>query len=249
MALFTITTTAALSLPPDQLGALKETIPHGGSYTFAINDFTTNASPNYSHPQGQSLSKIKIDTLTNVGGSFKLNNVDISVGDEIDQADISSGLLNFVDDGSDATEHTSFFTYFASDDVSNTFSTVTGTITVKTLIEVNLPPVIGDATETLPYGLTLTFTAAMFTTDTTPAYSDSEGDTADILKITSLPTNGTVKYKGKPVYTNIEVSFTDIASGHLTFVGPTGFTGFGSGSFSFEIADSAGTYSDNNFNV
>ena len=66
MALFTKTTTAALSLPPDQLGTLKETISHGGSYTFTINDFTTNASPNYSHPQGQSLSKIKIDTLTNV---------------------------------------------------------------------------------------------------------------------------------------------------------------------------------------
>ena len=249
MALFTITTTAAASLPPDQLGATNETISYGGSYTFSLNDITTNSSPNYSHPQGQSLSKIKVDTLTNVGGAFKLNNVDILVGDEIDQLDIKSGLLQFVDDSSDPVEHTSSFTYFASDDVSNTFSTVTGTITVKTLAQVNLPPVIGDATQTLPYGLTLTFTPAMFTTDTVPAYSDSEGDSADILKITSLPTNGTMKYKGKPVYVNMEITFADITSGHLTFVGPTGFTGFGSGSFSFEIADSAGTYSDNNFNA
>lgn len=249
MALFTITTTAAASLPPDQLGSLEETISHGGTNIFALNDFTTNASPNYSHPQGQSLSKIKIDTITNVGGAFKLNSVDILVGDEIDQLDIKSGLLTFVDDSSDITEHTSQFTYFASDDVSNTFSTVTGTIIVKTLAEVNAGPVIGDATQTLAYGLTLTFTEAMFTTDTVPAYSDSEGDTADILKITSLPTNGTMKYKGKPVYVNQEITFADIASGNLTFIGPTGFTGFGSGSFSFEIADSSGAYSDNNFNA
>tara|TARA_R110002050_G_scaffold71231_4_gene153155 strand:- start:17792 stop:18541 length:750 start_codon:yes stop_codon:yes gene_type:complete len=249
MALFTITTTAAASLPPDQVGSLKETISHASTNVFTENDFTTNASPNYSHPQGHSLSKIKIDTLTNVGGAFKLNSVDILVGDEIDKLDIKSGLLQFVDDGSDITEHTSQFTYFASDDVSNTFSTVTGTITVKTLAQVNEGPVIGDATQTLAYGLTLTFTEAMFTTDTVPAYSDSEGDTADILKITSLPTNGTVKYKGKPVYVNQEITFSDIASGNLTFVGPTGFTGFGSGSFSFEIADSSGAYSDNNFNA
>ena len=244
MALFTITTTAPVAATPDQVGSITITLPHAGSFTFSENDFTTNCAPVYSHPQGHAISKIKINTLTNVAGNFKLTGTDITVGQEIDVTDIASGLLTFVDDSSDATAHTSNFTYFASDVVSNSFGSVIGTISTSVLAEVNANPVIGDATEVLAYGLTLTFTAAMFTTDTVPAYSDAEGDTPDKLKITSLPTNGVLKYKGKPAVLNAEISFADITSGHLTFVGPTGFTGFGSGSFNFEIADSSGQYSN-----
>ena len=244
MALFTITTTAPVAATPDQVGSITITLPHAGSFTFTENDFTTNCAPVYSHPQGHAISKIKIDTLTNVAGSFKLIGTDIIAGQEIDFTDIVSGGLSFVDDSSDATAHTSNFTYFASDVVSNSFGSVIGTISTSVLAEVNAPPVVGDNTETLAYGLTLTFTAAMFTTDTTPAYSDAEGDTPATLKLTSLPTNGTIKYKGKPALLNAEIDFADITSGHLTFVGPTGFTGFGSGSFNFEIADSAGSYSN-----
>ena len=244
MALFTITTTAPVAATPDQVGSITITLPHAGSFTFSENDFTTNCAPVYSHPQGHAISKIKINTLTNVAGKFKLTGTDITVGQEIAITDIASGLLTFVDDSSDATAHTSNFTYFASDVVSNSFGSVIGTISTSVLAEVNANPVIGDATEVLAYGLTLTFTAAMFTTDTVPAYSDAEGDTPDKLKITSLPTNGVLKYKGKPAVLNAEISFADITSGHLTFVGPTGFTGFGSGSFNFEIADSSGQYSN-----
>ena len=244
MALFTITTTAPLAATPDQLGTITITLPHAGSFTFSENDFTTNCAPIYSHPQGHAISKIKIDTLTNVAGSFQLTGTDITVGQEIDVTDIASGLLTFVDDSSDATAHTSNFTYFASDVVSNSFGSVIGTVNTSILAEANIPPVIGDNTATLFYGLTLTFTAAMFTTDTTPAYSDAEGNTPDKLKLTSLPTNGIIKYKGKPALLNAEIDFADITSGYLTFVGPTGFTGFGSGSFNFEIADSAGSYSN-----
>lgn len=247
MALFTITTTAAADVPPNQPGSFEETVAHAGTYFFSLNDFTTGASPNYSHTKGNALSKIKIVTLTNVAGSFQLQGVDIIVGQEIDASDLQSSFLSFADDSSDPAEHTSFFTYSASDVGSNIFSTTEGTITVKTLVEVNAAPVIGDATETLAYGLTLTFTAAMFTTDTVPPYSDAEGDVADIVKITGLPSHGTLKYKGKPVVVNKEITIADITAGHLTFIGPTGLIGFGSGSFAFEIADAAGRWSNNNF--
>ena len=90
---------------------------------------------------------------------------------------------------------------------------------------VNQPPTIGNYTmskanrEGATIGTTLT--TAMFTTSTTPAYSDIEGDSADAVRINTLPTNGAVlKLDGVIVTVGQTITIADITSGKLKLVAP-----------------------------
>ena len=59
--------------------------------------------------------------------------------------------------------------------------------------QINQPPSqVGDGARTTDHATTVTFTVADFTTNTTPAYSDPEGDAAAQLRVLSLPANGTL---------------------------------------------------------
>ena len=79
-------------------------------------------------------------------------------------------------------------------------------------------------------------TSAFFTTDTSPAYNDPEGDAPYKLKILSLPAEGTLKLNGVAVSVNDEILFTDIDNSLLTY-DVTGLTYDVSTSFTFAISD------------
>lgn len=112
-------------------------------------------------------------------------------------------------------------------------------MTITTNAYVNLPPSqVGDNSKSTNYGVTIIFTVADFTTNTTPAYSDPEGDTASLLKITSLPTNGVLQLNGVNVTLNQEISFTDIDAGLFTYVPNNATLTSYIVNFNFEIADS-----------
>ena len=87
---------------------------------------------------------------------------------------------------------------------------------------VNQPPsVVGNYSTSQGNRSTLAVTTAMFTTATTPAYSDPEGDAAQAVRIDSLPTNGAVlKLDNINVTTGQVILMTDIAAGKLKLVGP-----------------------------
>lgn len=118
------------------------------------------------------------------------------------------------------------------------------TFTITTNAYVNLPPSqVGDNSLSTNYGSTITFTAADFTTNTTPAYLDPEGDTAASLRITSLPTTGELQYNATTVTLNQIVSFTDITGGLLTYVPDNATTSSYIDNFTYEIADNgSGTF-------
>lgn len=103
---------------------------------------------------------------------------------------------------------------------------------------VNLPPAtIGDGTQTTDYGTVLVYTTADFTSNTTPPYSDPEGDAALNLKVLSLPVTGVLKYDSILVTTNQIISFADIALGKFTYTPDNSVTTSYNSAFTFTIAD------------
>ena len=238
MATFTVTTNTKTNSAPTVIGDNKILIDNGATHVFTIANFTTETYPAYLDPEGDAVSKFKILSTTYSNGVINLNGVAVSIGDEIDHTSISSGLLTYEDDGTNAAAHESVIEYTLSDLGSNSFSLSSGNIGFKVSAETNLPPTeVGDGSETISFGETLIFTRAMFTTSTNPSYADPEGDVADKLKITVLPTSGIIKLNGVNVIANQEIDFADIDSGLLSFIGDLSQLSGSSDSFEFEIAD------------
>ena len=130
-----------------------------------------------------------------------------------------------------------FYFKVSNNETEKTFSNM-ATFTVNVDGEINQPATIGDGSTTGVYGATITFTRAMFTSATTPAYSDPEGDAAATLKITVLPTTGTIKLSGTNITVNDEFDFTtQIDAGLLTFVPDNAETDSIAIDFVFGIAD------------
>ena len=103
---------------------------------------------------------------------------------------------------------------------------------------VNLPPsAVGDNTIASSYGDTIIFTSANFTTETSPVYSDPEGDAASMLKILTLPATGSLMFNGSNVIANQEITFAEIDSGYLIYNPDLLVTSVQSLTFTFAIAD------------
>lgn len=112
------------------------------------------------------------------------------------------------------------------------------TFTINVNAYTNQPPSIGDNELTLGYGVTKTFSIADFTINTTPPYSDPEGDGPYKLKVTSLPIVGTLMFDGSPVTLNQEILFVDIGAGKFQYISDSGeIDGYVDDDFTFEISD------------
>lgn len=116
--------------------------------------------------------------------------------------------------------------------------------TLNTNAYVNQPPsTVGDGSATTNYGATYTFTRADFTTNTTPAYADPEGDAAQNLRVLSLPTTGELQLNAVAVTINQVISFANIDSGLFTYVPDNATTTAYADTFNFEISDvGSGSY-------
>ncbi len=238
MATFTVTSTTKTSGPPTVIGSIRIPINYGQTYVFTIANFTTGTSPKYVDPDGDAISKLKVISTTYVNGAINLSGVPITIGQEIDHTDISSGLLTYVDDGTNPVFHQSGFVFTLSDLGSNTFSAESGSVRMGVSGKTNSGPSdVGEGSETIAFGESLIFTRAMFTTDTSPAYADPENDIADKLKLTILPSSGTIKLNGTNVVPNEEINFSDIDLGLLIFTGDVEAISGGIDTFEFEIAD------------
>lgn len=96
-----------------------------------------------------------------------------------------------------------------------------GTITMNTGAYVNLPPdVVGDNTFAIANRATKVYALADFTSGTTPAYNDPEGDVVDALRIDSLPVDGTLNNNGVAAVINDVITSANITLGHITYDGP-----------------------------
>lgn len=243
MANFAININAAANNPPSRLGTYTLNLDYNQAHTFTVANFTTGTVPTYVDPEGDPAATVRITSLP-VTGTLELNAVAVTLNQDIPVANITANELVYTADVGTTIAYSESFTFDIADSGSLTLSGLTGTVSVNVAAEVNLPPTaVGDRTETIEYGETLVFTRAMFTTLTTPAYSDPEGDAADLLKITGLPVDGEIQLNGIPVALNAVIDFADIDLGLLTYVPDLVDTDGDVEGFTFEIADvGSGTF-------
>ena len=235
--LYTVTNSGLQNGRPNQIGANSIVLSNRTSHTFTVANFTSETTPSYSDPEGDGMSYIKILSLP-ISGDLNLNGVTVSINDLIYSGDISTGNLAFDSADSDSASEP-YFTFDVADVGSNSLSGLSGGLfTFNVGSKQNLPPSsVGDKTLALDYGNTYTFTRANFTSETTPAYADPEGDSASRLKILNLPANGEIRFNGSAVVANQIINFSEIDSGYLIYVPDLVVTTVQSLEFNFSIAD------------
>lgn len=240
--LYTITNSGLQNGRPTQIGANTINIAFGATHTFTLANFTSETTPAYSDPEDDALSFIKIITLPSTG-VLKLNGVDVVLGQQVTSGQISTGNLTYVSAG----DGSYVFQFDAADVGSNSLSGLsTGLITMLVAEAINLPPdVVGDNTILLDYSVSKIFTVADFTSGTTPAYNDPEGDPASLVKILTLPADGNLVFNGTNAIINQEITVAEIASGYLVYTPDLGIVTSQVLTFNFSVADSgSGTYTE-----
>ena len=243
MGTITLAIATESNQPPNQPGVVSLNLSYNELYAFTVADFTTLASPAYSDPEGDAFQNVKIPTVP-TQGSLTINSSAAAPNDIVTEAQIIAGQLEYQCDVADAGGYSETFTYTTSDVGSSTYSSFSGTVAVIVAAQIsNLPPsTVGTGSATIGYGETLVFTRAMFTSDTTPAFSDPEGDPALYLKITGLPALGEIQIDGIPVATDEVIDFDDIDAGLLTYVPDLADTDGDLQGFTFQIADISGIF-------
>ena len=99
---------------------------------------------------------------------------------------------------------------------------------------VNTLPTAANGTVTTNEDTDYTFSAAEF------SYADDDGDALSSVKITGLPTAGTLKLDGTPIASGAlpkAVAAADLAAGKLTYTPPANANGPGYASFTFRVND------------
>tara|TARA_R110000796_G_scaffold181330_1_gene297842 strand:- start:8870 stop:9607 length:738 start_codon:yes stop_codon:yes gene_type:complete len=114
-----------------------------------------------------------------------------------------------------------------------------GIITLDLSARDNLPPsASGWKSISVAFGATHVFTLANFTTETTPAFADPEGDALEAIKITTLPSQGTLKKGVTDVILNEEITSAELTAGDLTYVSDgTDTDGYSDGFMEFLVSD------------
>lgn len=96
-----------------------------------------------------------------------------------------------------------------------------GTLTINSAAYVNQPPdQVGDNTIAVANRAVTTLTLAMFTTGTTPAYNDPEGDPVQDVRIDAIPADGLLELDGVAVSPGDIIPVADINSNLLVYTSP-----------------------------
>lgn len=239
--LYTITNSGSANSRPSQIGANTVATTYGTSYVFTLADFTTGTTPPYADPEDDALSYIKVLTLPSQG-ELHVNDVAISANTIVSVGVISTGNFKLVPPATapgGISETVPSFTFDCADAGSNQLSGLeTGVMSLSLTAAANsAPSTVGDNTVLFGYGVTKVFSAADFTTNTTPAYSDPESNAAYKVKITSLPSSGSLTFNGSPVLVNQEILLSAVDSGYLTFNQDLAVKSSQTITFDFSISD------------
>lgn len=238
MGLYTIQIEAKDNSKPTSIGNNTIQVNHNSTYVFTEANFTTETSPPYSDPDGDGIKNIQIIQLLSPGtGDLLLNGVAITLNQEISMSAITSGFFTYVSDSGTTTSYQDLFKFDASDVGSEIYSGLEGIITMSVASYQNQPPTTGDNSDTIAHAATKVFTAADFTTGTTPAYNDPEGDAALNLRVNTLPANGTLRLSGVAVVANQVIPFTSISASAFTYTATKNNITLRDVSFDFDIED------------
>jgi hypothetical protein len=205
-----------LPLEPEHLGESIINVVWGTSKSVSVSDIINSSFPPFYQEQGYLIGDIKI-TGYGINRNSLLDVHDLAVmyngldriyidannvlhNNEITNQTIQNG--DFQISGNDYTKPMDYVTFVAkainpSTNKQSNYSTVQGKLWIKVISSTNQPPSsVGDGYERFDLGVTKVFSVDMFTTKTTPPYSDPENDAAFSLKIIALPTIGKLTNKG-----------------------------------------------------
>jgi hypothetical protein len=263
----TIVSAEHTGLPPIDIGCVNIDRPNGSGHTillpYRFTDSVIPYTPTGPNPTlaDNEFYAIRIESLPpdNTGGYLVLNNITLVVGNIVLFSLMTNTTEGFIyktpNQGPLAIDFA--FTYSVSNVASPTefISTspatgecaVTGEGDISTAALANQPPdVLGNTTLGTLNRTPLLYTEAQFTSGTTPAYNDPEGDPALQIKVLTLPVDGQLLLNAVPVSLNQVIIMTDIGSSLFSYVPPNqdaldvdtwNFTveDTGSGQFSAEV--------------
>jgi VCBS repeat-containing protein len=207
-------------------------------YVFTAADFGFS-DPNDS--PANSLLAVRIGSLPGAGG-LTLNGVAVTLGQYISAANLSAGLLRFTPASQASGTSYASFTFQVQDnggtanggiDVDSTANTITFNVTA-----VNDPPAGTNKTVSTQADTSYTFTAADF------GFSDPNDVPANSLlavKITTLPTAGTLTNNGLALAAGQAIVLADLTAGKLKFTPASQASGTSYASFTFQVQDNGGT--------
>jgi hypothetical protein len=171
-----------------------------------------------------------------------LNGTNVTVGQYISAANITSGLLRFVPAANANGASYASFTFQVQDnggtanggiDLDQSANTMTVNVTA-----VNDAPTGTDNTVTTNEDTQYTFTTANFGFGDA---TDSAANTLSGVRITTLPGAGNVQLNGTNVTVGQYISAANITSGLLRFVPAAHGNGASYASFTFQVQDNGGT--------
>jgi hypothetical protein len=191
------------------------------AYVFSPSDFP------YSDIEGDALAQVKITALP-THGTLRLVGTDVVLNQVLSAADIAAGNLDFTPAVNANGAAYDSFDFQVNDGTD--YSAASHTMTVN-VTPVNDAPTSADHTVT-----TNEDTAYVFSPSDFP-YSDIEGDALAQVKITALPTHGTLRLNGTDVVLNQVLSAADIAAGNLVFTPAMNANGAAYDSFGFQVYD------------
>jgi hypothetical protein len=202
-------------------------------YAFAAGDF------NFADIDlGDSLEAVRITTIPAVG-RLTLNGTSLGPGAEIDLAEITAGNLRFTPDLNANGVGYARLGFQVSD--GELFSADTYSLTVD-VAPVDDAPTATDGTITTAEDTPYALVADDF------GFADIDaGDSLQAVKITALPTAGSLVLNGVAVAENDDIELDDITAGNLTFTPDLDANGEAYTTIGFQVSDgelfSADTYS------
>ncbi|HVZ43897.1 MAG TPA: VCBS domain-containing protein [Ramlibacter sp.] len=208
------------------------------AYAFVTGDF------GFSDPTdspANSLLAVKITTLPS-HGTLTDDGSAVSAGDFIAVADILDGKFQFAPQaGASGTAYDSF-TFQVQDDGGTAdggedLDTTANTLTVD-VAAVNHAPAGTDKTVATLEDSAYTFIVGDF------GFGDANDSPADALlavKVTTLPTHGTLTDNGTAVSAGDFIAVADITGGKLKFTPAANANGAGYATFTFQVQDDGGT--------
>ena len=188
-------------------------VTKAGSEDLTVAFLATNFSDQFSDVDGETLVRIQIKTLPDITeGVVQFNGSDIAADTEIDAADLDQ--LTFVP-ATDFNGEVSF-AWNGSDGTSYADENAAVTITLAPVADV---PVVTNVAKNGTEDEVTTFSTADFTAQ----FDDADGDPLVSVRITELPTNGTLFLNDEVVAINTEIDAADLAT--LTLVPDADYVG------------------------
>ncbi|WP_230182822.1 Ig-like domain-containing protein [Aquabacterium sp. CECT 9606] len=233
----TVNVTSAVNQAPAGLSNTV-TAAEDVAYVFTTADFgftDLNDTPS------NQLLAVKITTVPGAG-SLMLNGVAVNAGDFVMASDIAAGGLVFVPGSNDSGTGYASFTFQVQDDGGTAGGGVDLDATPRTMTvdvtAVNDAPAGADKTVTTNEDVAYTFSSSDFGF---VDLNDAPGDVLLAVKITTLPSAGTLTLNGVAVNAGDFIQAIDIAAGKLVYTPGTDGHGTGYASFTFQVQDNGGT--------